>query len=101
MAFHIPKDKSIVLKKIAAYIFLYVAFLAMFYDFAYNAWVCVKPLSLMVVILRTLFFWFTYVLINHLLIKRILKTNVILIFESLLFLNIVNLFNCYSYLWNR
>lgn len=89
-----------IFKRLVSYVFLYGAFLSIFYDFAYNAWVCVKPLSLMLVILRTLAFWLIYLLINHLLIRRILKTDVLLIFETLLFLTMFALFNCYSYLWN-
>ena len=92
---------SINYKKITSYAFLYLAYLGIFYDFAYNAWICVKPISLMLVIFRTFAFWILYVLINHLLIKRILKTKVLLIFESILFLTLLSLFNCYGYLWNR
>ncbi len=101
LKYRICKNKSKIFKKIFSYIFLYVAFLCIFYDFAYNAWVCVKPIGLMLVILRTFAFWLLYILINHLVIKRILKVKILLIFESVLFLTLLNLFNCYSYLWNR
>ena len=32
------------LKEIVAYLFLYGVFLGTFYDFAYDAWICAKPI---------------------------------------------------------
>lgn len=99
---NVDKDQKLAsIKKIVSYAFLYISFMGIFYDFAYNAWICVKPIGLMLIILRTFAFWLLYILINHLVIKRIVKVNILLIFESVLFLTLFNLFNCYSYLWNR
>ena len=94
-------NKSMLYKKIASYLFLYLAYIGIFYDFAYNAWVCVKPISLMLVVLRSVLFWLVYVVINHLLIKRYVKTSSLVIFESVLLLTLVALFKCYGVLWNR
>ena len=46
------------LKEIVAYLFLYGVFLGTFYDFAYDAWICAKPIGLMLVLLKALGFLF-------------------------------------------
>lgn len=87
-------------KETGSYLFLYLAFIGIFYDFAYNAWIAVKPISLMIVIFRSVILFILYFTINHVLIKRILKKNTVYIFESILFLTIFTLLTCYGELWN-
>lgn len=94
------KNRNLRYKNIASYLFLYMAFIGIFYDFAYNAWVCVKPISLMLVIFQSLLFWIVYVIINHTLIKRYVKTSALFILESILLLTIFTLLTCYGALWN-
>lgn len=88
-------------KEIGSYLFLYLAFIGIFYDFAYNAWIAVRPISLMIVIFRFIILFILYFIINHILIRRILKKNILYIFESTLFLTIFTLLTCYGELWNR
>ena len=99
----IPLNKKYLLmnyKKFAAYGFLYLAFLFIFYDFAYSAWIAVRPLSYIIVIFRSFILWAIYVIINHLLIKRIISKITIIIFESILFLTLLTLELCYDALWD-
>lgn len=79
-------DRAIILKKILSYIYLYAAFLFIFYDFVYNAYVSCKPLGLMVVICRTLAWCILYMIVNHLLLKRVVGTKILIEFEIILIL---------------
>ena len=95
------KDLVMNYKKLAAYGFLYLAFLCIFFDFAYSAWIAVRPLSYIIVIFRSFILWIIYVAVNHLLIRRIISKITIMIFESILFLTLLTLELCYDALWDR
>lgn len=95
-----PAEKMKILKGIGAYLFLFATFLGIFYYFSYNAWVCCKPISLMFVIFKTVLFIILYVLINHLLIRKVVGVKTVIIIETLLILTLFTLFRCYGILWN-
>lgn len=98
----ICQDKLIeIVKKVVAYFFLYGIFLWIFYDFAYNAWICAKPIGLMLVFLRAFVFLLLYSLVNHIIIKKIVGIKTIMIYETLLFLVMVVLNLCYAAIENR
>lgn len=90
-----------IIKRIGAYLFLYVTFMGIFYDFAYDAWVCPKPIGLLVVLLKSLGFLLLYALVNHILIKKVLGLKTVVIFETILFVLFFVLINCYAALANR
>lgn len=75
-----------ILKEIVAYLFLYGVFLGIFYDFAYDAWICAKPIGLMLVLLKDLGFLILYALVNHIIIRKIVGLKTVVIFETILFL---------------
>ena len=90
-----------VLKRIVAYLFLYAIFIGIFYYFAYNAWICVKPIGLVMVSLLAFVFFLSYVLINHLIISKIVGLKIVVIFETILFLSLFVLSFCYAAIENR
>lgn len=90
-----------IIKRIGAYLFLYVTFMGIFYDFAYDAWVCPKPIGLLVVLLKSLGFLLLYALVNHILIKKILGLKTVVIFETILLVLFFVLIYCYAALENR
>ena len=97
----ISKDQSKkIVKKTAAYLYLYGAFLAIFCYWAYKAQLADRPLSYFFLFFISLFLWIIYVLVNHLLIKRILGTKTVVIFESILFLTLFALERCYDVIWD-
>ena len=89
------------LKEIVAYLFLYGVFLGTLYDFAYDAWICAKPIGLMLVLLKALGFLFLYALVNHIIIRKIVGLKTVVIFETILFLVFFVLSGCYAAIENR
>ena len=87
--------------KILAYLFLYVEFIAIFYNYAYYAWICAKPIGLMLVLLRSLGFLLLYALTNHIIIRKIVGLKTVVIFETILFVLLFVLAICYANIENR
>ncbi len=84
---HSSKVKLIkILKKTAAYLFLYGAFLGIFYYYSHSVWdsSIALPLGLFFLILVTLVFVILYALINHILIRRIVGLKLVVNFEIIL-----------------
>lgn len=90
-----------ILKEIVAYLFLYGVFLGIFYDFAYDAWICAKPIGLMLVLLKALGFLILYALVNHIIIRKIVGLKTVVIFETILILAFFVLSGCYAAIENR
>ncbi len=90
-----------ILKRIIAYSFLYLTFIGIFYDFAYDAWVCVKPIGLMFVLLKAFVYFLFFALINHTLVRKIVGLKTVVIFETILILVIWGLSICYASIENR
>lgn len=90
-----------ILKEIVAYLFLYGVFLGIFYDFAYDAWICAKPIGLMLALLKALCFLLLYALVNHIIIRKIVGLKTVVIFETILFLAFFILSDCYCAIENR
>lgn len=90
-----------ILKRIIAYSFLYLTFLGIFYDFAYDAWLCAKPIGLMLVLLKAFVYFLLFALINHTLIRKIVGLKTVVIFETILILVILGLSICYATIENR
>lgn len=88
-------------KSIAAYLFLYATFIGIFYNFAYDAWLCAKPIGFMLVILEACFFFLLYALMNHIIIRKIVGLKTVVIFETILILVIFVLAHCYAAIENR
>lgn len=90
-----------IFKSVAAYLFLYATFIGIFYDFAYEAWLCAKPIGFMLVLLKACIILLLYILINHLLIRKIVGLKTVVIFETILILVIIVLSHCYAAIENR
>ncbi len=90
-----------IFKIVTAYLFLYATFIGIFYDFAYNAWICAKPIGLMLVLLKACFIILLYALINHIIIRKIVGLKTVVIFETILILVIIVLSHCYAAIENR
>ncbi len=90
-----------IFKLTGAYIFLYVAFIFIFYNFAYDAWICSKPIGLMFVFLKALMYYVPYLIFNHLLLKKIVGLKTVVIFETILLVIIFSLNLCYASIENR
>lgn len=90
-----------IFKSAAAYLFLYATFIGIFYHFAYEAWLCVKPIGLMLVLIEACFFLLLYALINHIIIRKIVGLKTVVIFETILILVIIVLTCCYINIENR
>lgn len=90
-----------IFKSVAAYLFLYATFIGIFYHFAYDSWLCAKPIGLMLVLIEACFFLLLYALINHLLIRKIVGLKAVVIFETILILVIIVLSHCYAAIENR
>lgn len=99
---HICKDQlKKTLKRTAAYLFLYGVFLGIFYDFAYNAWICSKPIGLAYVLLLSFGYTLLYALTNHIIIRQTVGLKTVIIFEAILVLVIIILTHCYATIENR
>ena len=90
-----------IFKRVAAFLFIYAAFIGIFYDFAYNAWICAKPIGLMLVLLKACFIILLYAFINHIIIRKIVGLKTVVIFETILILVIIVLSHCYAAIENR
>lgn len=84
-----------ILKEIVAYLFLYGAFIGIFYDYAYYAWICSKPIGLMFEVLKALGLLILYALVNHIIIRKIVGLKTVVIFETILLLIFFFLTHCY------
>lgn len=85
------KKPSIRIKKILVNIYLYGAYAAIFYNFAdhlyYNC-----PLTILVIVVETLGYFIAYVLLNHLLVKRVVPHKILRTIELLLLLSLFLVF---------
>lgn len=90
-----------IFKSVAAYLFLYATFIGIFYHFAYDAWLCAKPIGLMLVLIEACFIILLYALINHIIIRKIVGLKTVVIFETILILAIIVLSHCYAAIENR
>lgn len=87
-----------VLTVIFAYSYLYTFFIGTLYDFALNAWVCDKPIGLLLVITKTLAIFALFCLINHTIIKKMIGLKPINLFEIILLISIIIVALCYIYI---
>ena len=85
------KKTSTRIKKILANIYLYGAYAAIFYNFAYHLdYMC--PLVILVIVVETLGYIIAYVLLNHLLVKRVVSHKILQTIEILLLLSLFLIF---------
>lgn len=85
-----------VIKRIASYLFLYSAFISIFYFYTYSVWICSKPIGLALVFLTAFGSLLLYALINHIIIRKIVGLKAIVIFETILFLLFMAVTICYA-----
>lgn len=85
------KKTSTRIKKILANIYLYGAYAAIFYNFAYHLdYRC--PIGIFVAVVETLGYFIAYILLNHLLIKRVVPHKILRTIELLLLLSLFLVF---------
>lgn len=85
------KKTSTRIKKTFANIYLYGAYAAIFYNFAYNLdFRC--PLGILVIVVETLGYFIAYTLLNHLLVKRVVPHKILRTIELLLLLSLFLVF---------
>ena len=89
------------IKKICAYIYLYIGYFAIFYFFAYYTEEAATSWGTIPVIMFTLDFFTIYIIINHRLIKSIIPHKILVVYEALLIITLVVLLICYNFLWTR
>lgn len=90
-----------IIKKTAAYMYLYIGYICIFYFFAYYLEDSCRPLGTVLVIFLTLIFFLIYTVINHRLIKHVISTGISVLFEMLLALTLIALLICYAFLWEK
>lgn len=88
-------------KKTVAYMYLYTAYTGIFAYFAYSIKYACRPLGMLLVIFYTIICFLIYIIINHLLIRYVISTKILILFETVLLLTLFALFICYAFLWNR
>lgn len=90
-----------IVKTVAAYLYLYIAFMAIVYYRTYIIWIAVKPISFILEIFTSLGYVILYGIVNHLLMKKIVGLKVVVIFETILFILIFVLAHCNAYYENH
>ena len=72
--------------QICAYLYLVTGYAYIIYNFSYIVRITNKPLGWFMLNVGTLDLFAIYVLINHLLVKKIISTKILYVFEVLLFI---------------
>lgn len=80
------------LKKAIGYIYVYSSYIAMVYFFSYKIRMLAKPIGLALLVVSTLGFYAVYIVINHLIIKKIISKKVLITIEILLLITLYTLF---------
>lgn len=88
------------IKEVIAYIYLYACFVFFVFNFSYYLQISVKPLGSLMITVYFALLYIVFILINHLIIKRIIANKIILIIESILLLTLFALFNSDTHAWN-
>lgn len=88
-----------IIKKVAAYMYLYILYFGIFSFLGYYLEVAEKPMGTFWVIMATIGCLAIYFLINHRLIKHIIRYRTLIIVETLLISTLIVLFICYAFLW--
>lgn len=88
-------------KKTVAYMYLYTAYTGIFSFFAYFIKYACRPIGMWLVMFFTIIGFLIYIIINHLLIRYVISTKILILFETVLLLTLFALFICYASLWNR
>lgn len=79
-----------IIKSILCYIFLYLAFIYIFYDIAYNIYLCWRRHeSLTTTIIIGVTFCILYIGVNHLLVSRVVGKKTVVLIETIFFATIV------------
>lgn len=82
------KNRSIILKKVISYLYLFISYAAIVYNFSYYIRIMAKPIGSLLLSMQTIGYCITYVIINHLVIKIVVSNRVLLLIEWLLFVTL-------------
>lgn len=96
--YYISKDEYSILKSTGCYLFLYFAYTVILYYFSYCAWFFIRRIGFTIIPMTMIVLFLSYILINHLLIKKVVGLRIIIIFESMLFITLILLAICYAYI---
>lgn len=80
------------IKKYCAWLYLIIVYSYIIYDYSYLIRVVAKPIGLFVLLINNLSIYCVYLLINHIFIKKIIPTKILLTIEILLFIALYTLF---------
>ena len=89
------------MKKIGAYIYLYISFILIYTFFAYFIEAADKPWGTALVAFFTAILFIMYALLNRRVISGIVKRKALLQIEIILLITILTQFVCYCFLWAR
>ena len=82
------KNRTILLKRIISYLYLFISYAAIIYNFSYNIKIMAKPIGSLLLCLYTIGYCIIYAIINHLVIKIVVSNRVLLLIEWLLFVTL-------------
>lgn len=75
------------IRKILANVYLYLAYIVIFYNFiSHLRFNC--PISIFIIIMETLGYLISYILINHLLVKKVISHKILMTMEIILFVSL-------------
>lgn len=78
--------------RVAAYIYLFAGYIVLIYNFSYEIRIASKPVGLMILILYTFGCCVIYDLFNHLLIKKIIPSKILIVIEVMLIITLAILY---------
>ncbi len=88
-------------KRNIGYVFLYVGFIALFSFYSYIIEITAKPMGMFLFSCFALILFILYVLINHIFVRRVIPTRVLIIFESLLIIALLTVYESNIDDWSR
>lgn len=79
------------IKLFISYLYLTIGYAFIIYDFSYSVRTAAKPIGWGMLIIFTFGYYSIYVLINHLIIKKIVADKILNVIDLLLFLSLITL----------
>lgn len=89
---YLVANHVVLLKKLIAYLYLYGCFTFQVFYYACNVREAVKPLSWLIVSMIHAICYVAYVVVNHLFVRYVIPHKTLLIFDALLLLALLALF---------
>ncbi len=82
------KSKNRILMTCVSYCYAFITYIAIIYNFSYKVRIVAKPLGDFILIVDTLIYLIVYMIINHIVIKRIIPQKILCIIEFILFITL-------------